>query len=33
MSKGPGRVMRSINAAITAEPKRRFTYDQLTAIA
>jgi hypothetical protein len=33
MCKGPGRVMRSINAAIAAEPKRRFTYDQLTAIA
>ena len=29
MSKGPGRIMRSINAAIAAEPKRRFTYDEL----
>jgi hypothetical protein len=33
MSKGPGRVMRSISAAISAEPKRRFTYDELKAIA
>jgi hypothetical protein len=33
MSKGPGRVMRPIIAAIEAEPKRRFTYDELTAIA
>jgi hypothetical protein len=33
MSKGPGRTMRSIIAAIEAEPKRRFTYDGLTAIA
>jgi hypothetical protein len=33
MSKGPGRVMRSIIAAIEAEPKLRFTYDELTAIA
>jgi hypothetical protein len=33
MSKGPGRVMRSVNAAISAEPKRRFTYEELTAIA
>ena len=33
MSKGPGRTMRSLIAAIEAEPKRRFTYDELTAIA
>ena len=33
MSKGPGRIMRSIIEAIGAEPKRRFTYDELTAIA
>ena len=33
MSKGPGRTMRPIIAAIEAEPKRRFTYDELTAIA
>jgi hypothetical protein len=33
MSKGPGRVMRSVNAAISAEPKRRFTYEELKAIA
>jgi hypothetical protein len=33
MSKGPGRTMRSIIAAIEAEPRRRFTYDELTAIA
>jgi hypothetical protein len=33
MSKGPGRVMRSIDAAIAAEPKRRFTYDELATIA
>jgi hypothetical protein len=31
MSKGPGRIMRSINAAIAAEPKRRFTYEELKA--
>jgi hypothetical protein len=31
MSKGPGRIMRSINAAIAAEPKRRFTYGELAA--
>jgi hypothetical protein len=33
MSKGPGRIMRPITAAIEAEPKRRFTYEELTAIA
>jgi hypothetical protein len=33
MSKGPGRTMRSIIAAIESEPKRRFTYEELTAIA
>ena len=33
MSKGPGRIMRSIDAAIAAEPKRRFTYDELATIA
>jgi hypothetical protein len=33
MSNGPGRVMRSINGAIEAQPKRRFTYDELAAIA
>ena len=33
MSKGPGRIMRSIIEVIGAEPKRRFTYDELTAIA
>jgi hypothetical protein len=33
MSKGPGRIMRSINAAIDGEPKRRFTYDDLATIA
>jgi hypothetical protein len=33
MSKGPGRTMRSIIAAIEPEPNRRFTYDELTAIA
>ena len=29
MSKGPGRIMRAISTAIEAEPKRRFTYDEL----
>ena len=33
MSKGPGRIMRSISAAIEAEPKRRFTYDELATLA
>jgi hypothetical protein len=33
MSKEPGRTMRSIIAAIEAEPNWRFTYDELTAIA
>jgi hypothetical protein len=33
MSRGPGRTMRPITAAIEAEPKRRFTYAELTAIA
>jgi hypothetical protein len=33
MSKGPGRIMRSIIEAIGAEPKRRFTYDELAANA
>ena len=33
MSKGPGRIMRSINAAIEAETKRRFTYEELAANA
>lgn len=33
MSKGPGRVMRLIDAAIDAEPERRFTYAELKAIA
>jgi hypothetical protein len=33
MSKGPGRIMRAINAAIAAEPKRRFTYEELAAQA
>lgn len=33
MSKGPGRIMRSITEAIETEPRRRFTYDELTAIA
>jgi len=33
MSKGPGRIMRSISAAIEAETKRRFTYEELKAIA
>lgn len=33
MSKGPGRTMRPIIAAIESEPKRRFTYAELTAIA
>jgi hypothetical protein len=33
MSKGPGRTMRSIIVAIEAEPKRRFTYGELKAIA
>ena len=33
MSKGPGRIMRSINAAIEAETKRRFTCEELAANA
>jgi hypothetical protein len=33
MSKGPGRTMRSIITAIESEPKLRFTYEELTAIA
>jgi hypothetical protein len=33
MSTGPGRTMRSIDAAISAEPKRKFTCEELTAIA
>jgi hypothetical protein len=33
MSKGPGRTMRSIDVAISAEPRRHFTYEELTAIA
>jgi hypothetical protein len=32
MSKGPGRIMRSINAATAAEPKRHFTYEELVAM-
>jgi hypothetical protein len=32
MSKGPGRTMRSIVGAIESEPKRRFTYEELTAM-
>jgi hypothetical protein len=33
MSKGPGRTMRSIYAAIAVEKRRHFTYEELTAIA
>lgn len=33
MSKGPGRVMRTIGEAIMAQPKRRFTLAELTKLA
>jgi hypothetical protein len=33
MSKGPGRIMRSIVGAIEAEPKRPLTFAELAAIA
>jgi hypothetical protein len=33
MSRGPGRIMRSITDAIEAEPKRHFTFAELAAIA
>jgi hypothetical protein len=33
MSRGPGRVMRTIGEAITAQPERRFTLAELTKLA
>jgi hypothetical protein len=33
MSKGPGHIMRAINDAIEAQPKRLFTFAELAAIA
>lgn len=33
MSGGAARIMRAINEVIEAEPKRRFTYEELAAIA